>query len=119
MNLSKDLTTGILVVRRKATIDPTEYNAIATQAGLPTISSAISPEEMDQAMYLHALPDYGQGLTLLDQEALLRQVIMFQSFQLQQGYRANQLAEQRVLLDAALLAKMVEPSLQANSGRLN
>lgn len=119
LNLAKDALTSILMNRKLPSIDNRYYNSVAPSLGLPVVDRDVSIDEEETAEYLAAVPDAGVDLTRLDSAALLRQIVMLQGVQLQQSQRAYRLDQRRALLEASMLAKQVESSLIANSGKLN
>lgn len=120
MVLARDVVSEILVDRRLPTIDPTWYNAVATQYNLPTITGNASVEDMDRLTFRDiAGAGLHQDLTTLDQAALTRELINVEQLAMQQRYYMTHLAEVQALLSAATLAVLVEPRIQAAGGRLN
>lgn len=120
LNLAKDVVTDTLRTRRMPTADPTYYNQLAAEAGLPQASGHVSQEDMDRMRYVLRFNDrYTTKVAGLgDPTVVLREVVALKAAGLQQGYRTNTLIEGQVLEMGAVLSTLVEGKLAATAGSL-
>lgn len=120
LNLAKDLVTETFRTRRMPTADPTYYNQLAAEAGLPQASGPVSQEDMDRMRYVRRFNDrYTTRLAGMgDPTVVLREVVALKAAELQQGQRANALIEGQVLEMGAVLSTLVEGKLGATAGSL-
>ena len=118
VTLAKDITTDIVEYRRLPIVDPTYYNSLATEAGLPTATGNVSIVDMDNMRYRDRFnQNYGVRLDGLgDPVPLLREVAHLNADKLQQGLRTNELLESENLLLSSMLSTMVEAKVAATAG---
>ena len=118
VTLAKDIATEILEYRRLPNVDPTYYNSLATEAGLPTATGKVSLVDMDNMRYRDRFnQNYGVRLAGLgDQAPLLREVAHLQADEESLALRTNQLLEYRSVLKSALLSVMLERKTQDTGG---
>lgn len=118
LNLAKDVVTDIFRTRRMPTTDPTYYNELAAEAGLPQAGGMVSREDMDRMRYLLRFNDrYTTRIAGLgDPVVLTREVVGLQADILQQRQRRNELLEQGNVELATLLAALIEAKLANMAG---
>lgn len=119
LNLAKDLATDILLTRRTPKADAKYFNSLAAEAGLPQARGNVSQADMDNMHYRDRFTDkFSTRLASLGhQTVVLRELAAIKTSDLQQTYRLNQLLEQGLLLNSGILSTVVEPKLQATTGK--
>jgi hypothetical protein len=105
INLCRDVTSDIFVTQRAGTVDPTWYNSVAQEGGLPLSKGPVSLEEMRQMRDVSRFtPAYYARLAALGSEALTREAIALKAQLLQQRAEREDLSEKLALVKATALA---------------
>lgn len=120
LNYAKDLVTDTFRTRRLPTADPTYYNQLAAEAGLPQASGAVSQEDMDRMRYVLRFNDrYTTKLAGMgDPTVAIREWAALSAASLQQGYRRNALIERDLVAFSGILSTLVEGKLENSAGSL-
>lgn len=120
LNLAKDVVTDTLLTRRRPTADPTYYNQLAAEAGLPKATGNVSQEDMDRMRFRDRFNDKftTRIAGLGDFTVLTREVVVLHAAQLQQHQRYNEQLEREAALMATVLSGIVEPKLRTTAGNL-